>query len=82
MTKVTIDESIIQALNQFAEPVELFDQSGRMIGQFLPANSLPIKRASDNCPVSEEELQRIRNQKVSKSGAANWAERGGTSFAR
>jgi hypothetical protein len=78
MTRVTIDESIIQTLNQFAEPVELFDQSGRMIGQFLPASSLPIKRPSDNCPVSEEELQRIRTQKGGRPLAEIWKDLGRT----
>ena len=78
MTRITVDESMMKTLDQFAEPVELFDPSGRMIGQFLPASSLPIKRPTDNCPVSEEELQRIRSQKGGRPLAEIWKDLGRT----
>jgi hypothetical protein len=78
MTQVTINDLIRQTLDQFSEPVELIDASGRLIGQFLPASSLPISRPSDNCPISEEELQRIRSQKGGRPLAEIWKDLGRT----
>jgi hypothetical protein len=78
MTRVTINNSISQTLDQFSEPVELFDPSGRLIGQFLPASTLRISRPSDDCPISEEELQRLRTQKGGRPLAEIWKDLGRT----
>ena len=36
MTKVTLDTILLAKLNNLTHPVELCDESGRLVGQFIP----------------------------------------------
>jgi hypothetical protein len=50
MTKVTVDATLQGKLNNLTHPVELCDESGRLVGQFIPNLVEPR--------LDEEELER------------------------
>lgn len=54
MTKVVIDAAVQNQLGNLAQPLEIYDASGRMLGMFtpVPATGFPEPQ------LSEEELQR------------------------
>lgn len=41
MTRVTVDPATLERLRDLKEPVELCDESGRVLGAFTPAASPP-----------------------------------------
>ena len=58
MSKVTVDESLRSKLNGFDEQVEFCDESGAVVGMFLPMGLyLKLMDPQDGCPYSAEELQ-------------------------
>lgn len=63
MTKVVLDASLRVTFRDFAEPLELYDEGGRVIGTFLPkVDYAAVERARP--PLTDEELDR-RNQSPS-----------------
>jgi hypothetical protein len=73
MSKVIVDEVLRSTLEMCAAPVELCDQSGRLLGHFVPVGLTgPISRPADGCPHSEAELQVLRNQTGSRPLAEIW----------
>jgi hypothetical protein len=57
MTRITLDASLSSKLNNLAEPVELCDPSGRVLGRFVPL--IDMSQWEPVSPeVSEEELER------------------------
>jgi hypothetical protein len=77
MTRVTVTELVSHALDQFTEPVELCDPSGRILGQFVPGGPFKMKE-SDQCPYSEEELERMRTATGGRTLAEIWKDLGRT----
>jgi hypothetical protein len=75
MTRVTVTELVSDALNQFTEPVELCDPSGRTLGRFVPVGSFQLKE-SDQCPYSADELDRARNATGGRPLAEIWKDLG------
>jgi hypothetical protein len=57
MIKITIDASLQGKLLNFAQPIELCDPSGRVVGRFFPVIDLSEYELWEP-PISEEELQR------------------------
>jgi hypothetical protein len=63
MSQVTIDGALLARLNGLSEQMEFRDESGRLLGHFVPARKGPVKLLpSDGCPYTAEELERMRNQ--------------------
>ena len=63
MTQVIFDSSTLAKFGGLHDPVEVCDESGRLVGFFRPA--LPaseLKRMASESAFSEEELQTIWNQ--------------------
>ena len=59
MSKVIVDETLRSKLNGLNTELELCDETGRVLGHFLPADV--YKRfvySSVQCPYSEEELEK------------------------
>jgi hypothetical protein len=52
MTRVEINSALGLGLERFTEPVEVFDEQGRKLGQFVPYVD-PMA----GCPYSDEELR-------------------------
>jgi hypothetical protein len=57
MTRIIVDESWRSKLLGFAAPVELCDETGRVVGMFVPAvDYVAVEHARP--PLSDEELDR------------------------
>ena len=62
MAVVVVDDPVQNELEAFTEPVELRNRQGRLLGRFVPALSgRQVRRPSDNCPYSDDELDAMRN---------------------
>jgi hypothetical protein len=57
MTRIILDETLLSKLHNLAEPLELCDQSGRVLGRVTPVIDLSEYEPWEP-PISEEELQR------------------------
>ena len=67
MNRVTVDAQTQAKLSNFSERVELYDESGRMLGMFTPIlGPEKIKELADECPFSEEELEELRKQRTGR----------------
>ena len=67
MNRIIIDDSLKTKLFGASEPVVLCDGSGSALGHFVPIVSVGVK---DECPYSQEELQRMR----AEPGGRSWAD--------
>ena len=57
MVRVTIDETFRSKLGSLDSPLELCDESGRVVGHFIPEQDRSIYEGVE-CPISDEELER------------------------
>ena len=57
MMKVTVDDSLRSKLKNFRSPLELYDESGRVVGYFTPAAD-PAMYEEVESPTSQRELDR------------------------
>jgi hypothetical protein len=79
MSRVIIDDALGSKLSTYAKTVELCDQSGRLLGHFVPiSREETISRPEDGCPDSEEELQAMRKQPGGRPLAEIWKRLGRT----
>jgi hypothetical protein len=63
MTRIVLDNILRSNLMDFARPLELCDETGRVVGMFVPAvDYAAVERARP--PISDEELDR-RNHSAS-----------------
>jgi hypothetical protein len=69
MNRITVDNSLKAQLDAISEPVEVVDESGRTLGHFLPA--LPMG-ASDRCPYSATDIERLRREEGGRPLAEIW----------
>ncbi len=66
MGKVVLDQTLRSKLNGLNEQLEVCDESGRTLGQFLPEDQykkLLYKAVEAACPHSREELECRRHEK-------------------
>jgi hypothetical protein len=57
MGRVTIDQALRSKLGSFESPLELCDETGRVVGHFIPVEDRSIYEGVES-PVSNEELDR------------------------
>jgi len=57
MTRVIVDETLRSRLHNLSEPLELCDESGRVLGRVFPALDLSQYEQWEP-PIGEEELRR------------------------
>ena len=63
MSVVVVDEPLQHELEVLTAPVELRDRHGRLLGRFSPVLiGREARRATDNCPYSDDELDAMRNE--------------------
>ena len=55
--KITVDDALRSRLHDFRLPLELCDESGKVLGYLMPAVDHSLYEGVDS-PVSEEELDR------------------------
>ena len=73
MQEVVLDEPTRSKLHDLSEVLELRDESGRLLGHFLPASD--PKRATPNgrdCPYTDEEIEQLRRQSGGRPLAKIW----------
>ena len=69
MNQIIIGPPLTSQFEQVALPVELVDEAGRSLGQFVPWAAM---LANDNCPYSPEELEAMRSEKGGRTLAEIW----------
>lgn len=57
MTRITVDSELRKKLFNLAEPLDLFDESGRLLGMFIPISTSAPPGYTEP-PLSEEEWKR------------------------
>ncbi|HQU45335.1 MAG TPA: hypothetical protein PK867_21140 [Pirellulales bacterium] len=57
MTRITVDAELRSRLLNLSEPLDLCDESGRLVGIFTPVSTSPPPGYSEP-PLSEEEWKR------------------------
>jgi hypothetical protein len=63
MSKVIIDDALGLKLGSCATTVELCDQTGRLLGHFIPVRQAEIiALPDDGCPYTEAELRAARGE--------------------
>lgn len=63
MTRIQIDQLLRQKLDGMAEPLELCDASGSVVGHYLPeASYKQMIYGSLRIPLGDEEIERRRNE--------------------
>jgi hypothetical protein len=73
MSSVVIDDALRARLKGLTEPTAFYDESGRVLGHFVPAaQSAFMPSPSDGCPYSAEELERFRAETGGASLAEVW----------
>ena len=69
MNRVTIDHNASAQLDAVSQPVEIFDESGRLLGHFVPTTSsnLPV-----DCPYSDDQLAKMRSESGGRPLSEIW----------
>jgi hypothetical protein len=62
MTRIIVDEALRNKLHNLAHPLELCDESGRVLGRFLPTLDPSLYEGLEP-QISKEELQRRKQAK-------------------
>ena len=62
MTRVIVDDALLARLHKLAQPVELCDKSGHVLGCFVPALDPKLYDGLEP-QISPEELQRRKQNK-------------------
>lgn len=53
MTRITLDEPLKSQLDDLVGPVEFCDQSGRVMGRYIPAFEAAVRETSETLQVIE-----------------------------
>ncbi len=69
MTRVIVDQTLRTRLRDLREPLELCDESGRVVGHVFPAADLSDYEPWEP-PVAEEELRRREQSNEKRSTTA------------
>ena len=59
MNRVTVDHSASSQLDGVRQPVQVFDENGKLLGHFVPTSSLD---PTASCPFTDDELNKMRNE--------------------
>lgn len=73
MTRVTIDEATRKKLRDLREPLEVCDDSGRILAYVTPADDRSIYEQLV-CPTSDEELDRRERAGRGRTLAEIWTD--------
>ena len=76
MTKMIIEESLRKKLSQVEEEVEFCDESGKLLGIFYPFGKPFSLPPGMECPISEEELEKRRQEPGGRTLKEIWARLG------
>ncbi len=66
MTRITVNDTVGNVLRTFPNPVEVCDQSGRVLGRFFPVLDPSLYEGLEP-QISEEERQRRRQSREERT---------------
>jgi hypothetical protein len=79
MQRVVIDADLRARLRNLSEPLEFEDESGNVVGHYLPTfKPADADGLMKTCPYSEEELERFRSEPGGRTLAEIWRRLGRT----
>ncbi len=64
MTRMTFDAATLATLRSVSAPVEVYDETGQLVGYFHPRSQ---KTNAARSPFSREELERRRQQRTGRT---------------
>ena len=70
MTKILVDQPLRTKLQNFTQPLEFYDEAGRILGRFFPAID-PSDYEDPEPPIPEEELQQRMLEKGGKTSTTD-----------
>ena len=68
MTKIIVDATLREKLQNLAQPLELLDERGELLGRFTPAVKLPGELTGEP-QMSEEEWAKTKQERAPYSTA-------------
>lgn len=81
MSKIVLDDTLRSKLNGLNECLEICDETGATVGQFLPEKiyqKMLYQIAEAQCPHTPEEQEELRKQTGGRPLAEFWREMGRT----
>jgi hypothetical protein len=66
MTRVVLDAALRSQLNNLDQPLEVCDESGRVLGYFHPIFPAGVGSARPQSPYTREEIERFRQQTTAR----------------
>jgi hypothetical protein len=73
MPEVTIDKALVARLGNLSGTTALRDESGRVLGFFVPAAAADsLWPAADGCPYTPEELERFGREEGGRPLSEIW----------
>ena len=69
MNRIVANDPLKAQLDGLVVPVEVVDETGRPLGHFVPRQEV---RATDECPYSDKELQRMRTEQTGRPLPEIW----------
>ena len=69
MTQIIVDATMRAMMHDFRQPLELCDESGRVLAQVTPILTASERQRMEPPPLSEEELQRREHEEGDYSTA-------------
>ena len=79
MSTITLDPILRSRVNGLDEPVEIRDEAGQVVGQFLPTRlyqQMLHRLAEARCPYSSAELQQFQQEAGGQTLAQFWQSQG------
>ncbi len=79
MGAIMLDPDLRAKLNGLNEPLELRDEAGQLVGQFLPTRlyqQMLHRLAESQCPYSAAELQQFQQETGGQTLAQFWQSQG------
>jgi hypothetical protein len=77
MQSVVADEVLRSRLGDLSKEIEVRDESGRLLGRYLPERpAMTREELMATCPFTEEDLERARREPGGKTLGEIWRELG------
>lgn len=78
MVRIVVDKEMRERLGGLDDQLEIFDESGRVLGRFLPLRESKLAHIEALCPYTREELDAMATETGGRSLAEIWKDLGRT----
>lgn len=69
MNRIIVSDAFITQIGTAAQPLELYDSQGHILGHFVPISVSP---QPEECPYSEAELKQMHSEEGGRSLSEIW----------